>query len=313
MDTHPYNHSTNETAQAKGKVDVHSFGNEANFSVLSYTYPLKMLSPKFQSTGILPTAVAYILSYGGGLVCGDKVELEVNVDVNTALLFLTQGSTKVFKVRPDLSKHGNAASRPSIATSQIMNVTVQNGGIILLLVDPVICFRNASYMQQQTFNLAPTASLVVLDWITAGRLPQGEDWDFTRYQSINEFCVNGRRYARDAILLEACSETVTAGSSLRPPCALKDRLNPYKCYATVFLFGPLVVNITESLMTKQAKVSQLQLKTPPPFLWSISAVEHGWVLRIAGSEAEIVREWLRDALSGLSDIIGEQIYSKTFI
>lgn len=82
--------SAHEAAHAKGKVDVHSFGNEANFSVLSYTYPLKMLSPKLRSTGILPTAVAYILSYGGGLVSGDKIELEVNVGKKTALVFLTQ-------------------------------------------------------------------------------------------------------------------------------------------------------------------------------------------------------------------------------
>lgn len=90
MDTPP--RSAHEVVYAKGKVDACSFGNEADFSVLSYTYPLKMLSPKLRSTGSLSTAVAYILTYGGGLVSGDSIDLEVNVGTNTALVFLTQVS-----------------------------------------------------------------------------------------------------------------------------------------------------------------------------------------------------------------------------
>lgn len=219
-----------------------------------------------------------------------------------------KGSTKVFKVRENSIEASSTPFRP-VVTSQIMRVTVQDDGMILLLVDPVTCFCEASYTQHQVFHLASTASLVVLDWFTAGRVSRGEDWDFTRYQSINEVFVNGRRCARDAMRLEAAQNSP---SSL-PYRSLSDRLTPYKCYATVLLFGPLVVDVAQGLIAKQAQISQLQLRAPPKFLWSISTVESGWVVRAAGVETEIVREWLREALSDLSNIIGEQVYSKAFV
>ena len=37
------------------------------------------------------------------------------------------------------------------------------------------------------------------------------------------------------------------------------------------------------------------------------------VLRVAAVETEDVRVWLRDALRPLSDVVGEEIYSKAFV
>ncbi|KAF8327896.1 uncharacterized protein EI90DRAFT_3066243 [Cantharellus anzutake] len=76
-------------AYGKGKAHVNSHGrNEAYFSILSYQYPLKLLSPV--SHAEIPLATAYILSYGGGLVSGDRIELNVQVGKGCALMLLTQ-------------------------------------------------------------------------------------------------------------------------------------------------------------------------------------------------------------------------------
>lgn len=82
----------------KGKAIVHAFGTEAIFSELSYTYPLKLISPKLPSSGTYPTAVAYILSYGGGLVPGDRIEVELEVGKGAALVILTQ--VNIYKFSP---------------------------------------------------------------------------------------------------------------------------------------------------------------------------------------------------------------------
>jgi hypothetical protein len=60
-----------------GKAHVHAFGPHAHFSELSYTYPLKLLSPDipFAGDGAVPVGVAYMISYGGGLVSGDRSEV----------------------------------------------------------------------------------------------------------------------------------------------------------------------------------------------------------------------------------------------
>jgi urease accessory protein len=85
-------------AHGKGKAILHAFGKETSFSELSYTYPLKLLSPKLPSDGI-PVSIVYILSYGGGLVPGDKLDLEVEVGAGASLMVLTQAILQVLVTR----------------------------------------------------------------------------------------------------------------------------------------------------------------------------------------------------------------------
>jgi urease accessory protein len=57
------------------------------FSQLSSTYPLKLLSPRSSEDSV---AIVYVLSYGGGLVGGDEIELEVGVREGASLMLLSQ-------------------------------------------------------------------------------------------------------------------------------------------------------------------------------------------------------------------------------
>jgi len=81
----------------KGIAVLQAYGNDSAFAQLSYTYPLKLLSPKIQSG--LPVSILYILSYGGGLVSEDCVELDITVEQGATLVCLTQ-------VSPPSSRHG---------------------------------------------------------------------------------------------------------------------------------------------------------------------------------------------------------------
>jgi urease accessory protein UreH len=77
-----------QAAHGKGRAVLHAYGMEAIFSELSYQYPLKLLSPDTHAD--IPLAIAYILSYGGGLVSGDRIELDVDVGLHSMLMLLTQ-------------------------------------------------------------------------------------------------------------------------------------------------------------------------------------------------------------------------------
>ena len=57
------------------------------FTQLSCTYPLKLLAPKSKEDSV---AIVYVLSYGGGLVGGDEVSLEVGVREGATLMLLSQ-------------------------------------------------------------------------------------------------------------------------------------------------------------------------------------------------------------------------------
>ncbi|KAF8575511.1 UreD-domain-containing protein [Ramaria rubella] len=302
-----------ERVHGKGRAVLRAFGNETSFSELSYTYPLKLLSPRLPSSGTHPVSIAYILSYGGGLVPGDRMDLDVDIGAGAALVLLTQGSTKVFKMRSDHRLASNksilSAAGGSVSdTIQRMDVTIGSGGLLLHLVDPVTCFRAASYVQHQTFHLEQEASLIVLDWITAGRMSRGEEWAFAKYHSVNEVWQTGHRCARDAMLLE-----LTRDLSPLPPRTLKDRLAPYGCYATVLMFGPAVARIVTGLAAQYDTISQMQRGDPPDFVWSLSFLDGGCVVRAAGRETEVVKMWLKDALGDVESLVGKEVYSKAFV
>lgn len=69
-----------------GRITVSLHGEKAVLSELSSTYPLKLLSPHVHDR----TAIVYLLTYGGGLVGGDQVDLAVEVQPGTGLVLLSQ-------------------------------------------------------------------------------------------------------------------------------------------------------------------------------------------------------------------------------
>ncbi len=70
-----------------GRIVVSSHGSRATFSELSSTYPLKLLSPRAFDDAV---ALVYLLTYGGGLVSGDQVNLVVQVASSAKLVLLSQ-------------------------------------------------------------------------------------------------------------------------------------------------------------------------------------------------------------------------------
>lgn len=229
----------------------------------------------------------------------------------------------MFKTRPGvraavpITSHASNTAAP--VTQQRLDVCVAAGGALYLLPDPVTCFRDAAYHQVQTFRLARGASAALLDWYTSGRRARGEEWAFSRYYSGNEVFVDGTRSARDVVLLEGTdSDTGTArGTQMLPRRTLADRMGPYACYATLLLYGPRLQGVVRTLEDRMRAATVFQVKEPLDVLWSLSPVrgeagDGGRIVRVAGKETEDVKRWLSDALCGLAEVIGGEVYSKIF-
>lgn len=102
--------------------------------------------------------------YGGGLLGGDCVEMDVAVGLGGTLLLSSQGSTKVFKSRAE-GKVSQQTLRASVAT----------GALLVVGLDPVIPFAAAKYEQRQTYVID-----VMLRWSVMRKLPQvrSRSWKF---------------------------------------------------------------------------------------------------------------------------------------
>lgn len=328
---------------AHGRATLRSAGLGAvpAFTELVHTFPLRLLAPhasmrnataattKQQPAG-KGVGVLYVVSFGGGLVSGDQVSLDVDVGSDTRLLMLTQGSTKVYRERRGGDLPGRiAAPLPEAPVSrQTMRYLVRPGATLVLLADPVTCFARARYSQVQRVDLrcADTSSLVLLDWFTSGRLAVDEGarlpelWHFYLYHSRNEVRANGEVIARDVQWLE---QALPGPLRADTPTELARRCQPYTCYATLILFGVETGEVRSALLQEFASIQQSQPLVraggssvassvrPPEVLWSASPLDmgaRGVVVRLASIETHALRSWLRERLKPLRALIGDDLY-----
>lgn len=235
----------------EGLIKLAKTGQQAVFEDLQFSYPLKLIVPARHFKDGLQCV--YMISYGGGLVAGDRVRIDVEVGEDTALVMLTQGassfctaydcprraglltrpcagSTKVFRTRPGrfptatLLPNGTAPT----TTQQLLNITIAPRATLILLPSPVTCFSLANYAQRQSFVLSPDSNLVLLDWYTSGRMsmsisatgeatPSGEEWAFTRYRSTNQVILSNRRIIHDILDLDSTKPPSSSDTTTSSP------------------------------------------------------------------------------------------------
>ncbi|RUP43841.1 UreD urease accessory protein-domain-containing protein [Jimgerdemannia flammicorona] len=297
----------------QGRIHCTAYGSKAIFKCLSAKYPLKFLSSQSHRDRV---AIAYMLSYGGGMLSDDRVIVDVDVDDNATLMLLTQGSTKIYKNKlQQQSIAGTATSQEPTAADrgafQTLNVRVSPLATFLLLPDPVTCFRASSYTQKQTFHVASvdTGTLVVLDWYTSGRLLHGETWAFHKYASRNDVYVAGKLVIRDSTLLEDENRTSPVNSTGNSPTSYVARLGPYTCFATLILLGASLADAVAAILVRFDEVSLQRTTRPRELMWTVSPVCRGGgvLVRVAGMETEAVRGFLKEGClrGGLERLLGD--------
>ncbi|KAF3162037.1 hypothetical protein TWF788_002148 [Orbilia oligospora] len=285
---------------------------------LNYKYPLKLISPAPSQWA--KSLTVFVLSYGGGLVSGDEVNLRVMVESKGRLCLQTQGSTKIFKQK-------DPSSPPTI---QRMTVRIHPGASFLLLPDPVQPFAESNYIQHQIFELEDTtndtSSLVVLDWVTEGRTARDEHWSLKRFESRNEFFgvknsdddggsdgenVRGRLLLRDAMILD--------GELLCGDETLRERQDSQTIFATAVIRGKPFARLIQYIKTRYAnepRIGQKRWDTDDDsrkhnrievearnngVLWAASSVRGFLLVKVSGVEMEGVKRFVKGLLSEVDE------------
>ncbi|MBV8782090.1 MAG: urease accessory protein UreD [Phycisphaerae bacterium] len=231
--------------------------------------PLRLLMPRPAGGA----AWIYTATYGGGLVAGDDIRLDVRLGEGTRCMLATQASTKIYRA-------AGAECR------QQLNAAVGADSLLVSLPDPVVCFGGARYRQRQRFVLDRGASLVVLDWFTSGRSGRGERWQMTAYESMTEVIEGDRCIFRDALRLHPDNGLI--GGTMR--------MGGWNCFALLLLIGPFAQQLLEDIHQMPAASSPLIGASP---LTHSSAP--GAVIRIAGRSVEEVEHQLHDRLTFCSE------------
>ena len=239
--------------------------------------PLTILTPHHAGTA----GWACASSHGGGLLSGDSVAVSIDVRAGARAAFVTQASTKIHPGRP--------------GARQSLDAVVAADGLLVVAPDPVVCYAGARYAQRQEFDLAPTASLVVVDWLTSGRAARGERWGFESYESRLAVRRGGKELLRDATLLDG-----EAG-------ALPGRLGRFDVIALALATGPLFGEGARRLLEE---IARRPATRRAPLVVSAAPVGlDGVLLRVAAESFEDAARELRQALAFAWNALGDDPWS----
>lgn len=301
-----------------GQGTVHLTLNPPQFATLTYAYPLKLISPSphllTETTTTSETPIKrtihtlFLLSYGGGIVAGDKINLDIKLDPCTRLNLLTQGSTKLF-----------CTSDPTVLSEQHLRVDVGAEAAFIYIPDPVQPFAQSNFSQRQIYELrSANSSVFVCDWVSCGRAARGERWDFWRYASRNE--VWDTREKEKPRLLLRDNMVLEPGNDDASTIAMK--MEDQGVFGTIIIRGPLLESVAKFFLdefealprigaknwddTKDeeptrstAQGRQLQRQAAcvkDGVIWTAAHIRGFVMIKFAAREVEGARHWLRDVL-----------------
>lgn len=250
-----------------GRLRVELVDGAAAATVWSAAEPLKLLLPRPRG----PAVWACAATYGGGLVAGDAVRLDLDVGPGAALFLGTQATTKVYR------------STGATAT-QAMAVRVAAGGLLAALPEPVSCFAGSRYAQRVDIALEDGASLAWLDAVSAGRIARGERWELASYASRTDLVRAGRLVLSDRLRLD-------------PAHPLAARFGDHAVVSTLLLAGPrcaaAAAAARDLAAARRPGADGLTLAASP-------LGGDGCLLRLAAVDHEILARTLRGVISPLS-------------
>jgi urease accessory protein len=259
-----------------GSVRVSRIGSRSVVTRALASSPLRLLTPRNHGCA----AWIYTSTYGGGLVDGDSVRLDVDVESGATALMATQAATKVYR-----SPRG---------TSVECDCTVHDGGLLIVAPDPVVCFAGAVYRQVQRFELEESANLVLLDWFSSGRHAAGERWKFDRYDSRVRVRCGGRLVMIDALSLDPRDGD------------LGQRMGRFEVMLTAAVIGPSLAAYAGEIVRT---VNELPVDSRSNLLTGASKITGiaggGCVLRIAGTSLEVVWHAAREYLTFVPRLLGD--------
>ena len=106
-------------------------------------------------------AAVYLAMPTGGIVQGDRLDLHIHAEPGSIVHVTTQSATKVYAMERNCA-------------IQRLRLEVEADAYVEFWPDPLIPGPGARYGQRTELSVAPTATLIYRDVLTAGRVARGE-------------------------------------------------------------------------------------------------------------------------------------------
>ncbi len=260
-----------------GQLIVDQREGDSYIREIGATNPLKLLISQADGRA----AWVFGSTFGGGLVAGDRISLDIQVRSGARAFVGTQSSTKIYR-----SDHG-------AVVDQQLSATIAANGLLVHLPDPVTAFTRARFHQRQVIDLAADASVAWLDGCTAGRLARDERWAFSEWDSRLSVTVAGRPRFLDRLQLSHGRSSVA------------DRFGRFNAMATLVVGGPLLLDRCARIL--DAVNAHPVTRDAPLLITAASIGSDAWgvAVRIIAIAQELIDRTVRDLMGDPTDLLGD--------
>jgi urease accessory protein len=199
-----------------------------------------------------------------GILSGDRLEADIAVGTNAALLVTTPSASRVFQMK-------------GAAAECRQHFSVAAGGWLEVMPEPLVPHRGSRYRQVTQVDAEPGATLFFVDQLQPGRVGHDEAWQWDRLCLELEVRLGG-----ELVLRERLDQT---GEELRALAELAGS-GPAACFVNALL-------IAEGLDDGwRSEIHALHRDG----LWvGVSALRRGgWSLRLVAPDSVQLRQGLRE-------------------
>lgn len=125
--------------------------------------PLQVMRPLYVDPVLPHVPVTYLMSTGGGVVGGDRLDIDVRLADRSHAMITTQAATRIHRMDAGFA-------------TQDVALTLGAGAVCEWVPDPLIPYAGSRFQQRLRATIPEDAVLVVSDVLSAGRVARGERW-----------------------------------------------------------------------------------------------------------------------------------------
>lgn len=135
--------------------------------------PLQVMRPLYIDPVLDRMPTVYVMSTGGGIVGGDRLDMDVRLGEGAHALITTQAANRVHRMDVGYA-------------TQNVELRLGAGAVCELLPDPIIPYGGSRFQQRLRAEVPADAVLIAAEILTAGRVAHGETWEVDAYVSTVE-------------------------------------------------------------------------------------------------------------------------------
>jgi len=180
-------------------ITAQRIGDRTRLTSVRSRPPLQVLRAHYLAPALPDIAMVTLASTAGGVLQGDRLEIDITVGRGARLLVGTQSATRLYAA---------PLAEARIETS----LHVASGGYLEYLPDPYIPFAGSRLTSRTRCLSHPDATVVVSEIVAPGRVARGEVHAFARFESVVEVLAgDGSLIASDVVLLEPGADLASIG------------------------------------------------------------------------------------------------------